>query len=80
MAEMTPAHTTLSVPDISCGHCAQTVTNALEPIAGVESVAVDIPNKTVQVTFDPARIDVERMASILADEDYPVAAIQEAGQ
>src|SRR5690242_6334711 len=39
----------LSVPDISCEHCARTVTNALTPLAGVENVSVDIPSKSVTV-------------------------------
>ena len=75
MTDMTLAQTTLSVPEISCAHCEQTVTNALTALAGVEQVAVDLPSKTVRVAYDPARVDVERMAAVLADEDYPVAAM-----
>ena len=63
----------LSVPDISCEHCARTVTNALTPLAGVERVAVDIPAKRVTVDYAPARVDVAQMSAALAEEDYPVA-------
>jgi copper chaperone CopZ len=73
VTETTRAETTLSVPDISCAHCAQTVTDALTPLAGVEQVTVDIPGKSVRVAYDPARVDIERMAAALAAEDYPVA-------
>lgn len=65
--------TVLSVPDISCDHCARTVTNALSPLEGVARVAVDVPSKRVTVEYDPAQIDVAKMSSVLADEDYPVA-------
>ncbi|MEA2598235.1 MAG: copper chaperone [Thermomicrobiales bacterium] len=65
--------TVLSVPDISCEHCARTVTNALSPLAGVERVAVDIPAKQVTVEYDPARVDVAKMSVVLAEVDYPVA-------
>jgi copper chaperone len=66
----------LSVPDISCEHCARTVTSALTPLAGVERVAVDIPGKRVTVDYDPAKVDVARMSEALAEEDYPVAAVE----
>lgn len=66
----------LSVPDISCEHCARTVTSALTPLAGVERVAVDIPAKRVAVDYDPTRVDVTQMSAVLAEEDYPVAAVE----
>ncbi len=65
--------TVLSVPDISCDHCARAMTNALSPLEGIESVAIDVPTKRVTVEYDPAQIDVARMSAVLADEDYPVA-------
>ena len=52
----------------------------IDASCGIETVAVDIPSKTVRVAFDPTRVDIERMASILAAEDYPVAAVQTTGQ
>ncbi|SDW12260.1 CopZ family metallochaperone [Thiocapsa roseopersicina] len=33
---------TLSITGMSCGHCVRAVTSALETVAGVESVAVDL--------------------------------------
>ncbi len=76
MPETTQARTRLTVPDISCGHCARTITETLTQLDGIEEVVVDIPRKTVQVIYDPARIDIDRMSSALADEDYPVAAAE----
>jgi copper chaperone len=72
------ATTILSVPDISCEHCERTIAGALSPVAGITAVAVDIPARTVRVDYDAGRVDVERMKAILADEDYPVAAVQSA--
>jgi copper chaperone len=68
--------TVLSVPDISCEHCAHTVTNALSSLAGVARVAVDIPTKRVTVEYDPSRVDVAALSAALAEEDYPVAAAE----
>jgi len=64
---------TLRVPDISCEHCARTITQALGGTPGVRAVDVDIPAKEVRVSYDEASVDVERLKVILRDEDYPVA-------
>ena len=37
------------VPDMSCGHCEKTVTEAISSIAGVERVQVDLETKQVIV-------------------------------
>ncbi len=67
------ATTILSVPDISCEHCERTILGALQPVAGIQTVHVDIPARQVRVDYDPAAIDVQQMKAVLAEEDYPVA-------
>ncbi|HEY4025112.1 MAG TPA: heavy-metal-associated domain-containing protein [Candidatus Dormibacteraeota bacterium] len=62
------------VPDVSCEHCERTITGALQPIAGVREVSVDVPARTVAVAFDDRIVGVERLKQVLTDEDYPVAA------
>ncbi len=37
------------VPDMSCGHCEKAVIEAITPVAGVESVRVDLEKKLVTV-------------------------------
>jgi copper chaperone len=69
------SNVTLQVPDISCEHCERTITKALTPVEGVRSVRVDIPTKQVQVDYDEAKVDVERMKTILSQEDYPVQSV-----
>jgi copper chaperone len=71
----TMATTVLTVPDISCEHCVRSVTNALTPVDGVQDVQIDIPTKQVTVAYDNAKVDVEQMKAILAEEDYPVASV-----
>ena len=66
----------LNVPDISCGHCQATITGALSPLPGVDSVNVDIPAKTVTVQYDPAVVGLDRMKEALAEEDYPVESVE----
>jgi copper chaperone CopZ len=66
---------TLTVPDISCGHCEATVKQALTPLPGVRAVRVDLPTRQVTVQYDEAQVDVERFKAALAEEEYPVAAV-----
>jgi copper chaperone len=66
----------LNVPDISCGHCQATITGALSPIPGVDSVSVDIPTKKVTVQYDPAVVGLDQLKGVLAEEDYPVESVE----
>ena len=69
------ATTVLTVPDISCEHCVRSVTEALTPIDGIQTVTVDIPSKQVTVQYDASLVDVERFMEILQEEEYPVESV-----
>jgi copper chaperone len=69
------AQSILNVPDISCEHCQRTITDALTPVEGVQSVRVDIPTKQVRVEYDETVVGVDRMKEILKEEDYPVESV-----
>ena len=73
---LTMATSVLNVPNISCGHCQATITNALSPLAGVASVSVDIPTKKVTVQYDPAVVGLDQIKEVLAEEDYPVETVK----
>ncbi|MFN8533608.1 MAG: heavy-metal-associated domain-containing protein [Dehalococcoidia bacterium] len=65
----------LSVPGISCEHCERAITNALTAEDGVQLVKVDIPAKTVRLSFDEGKLTLDRVRDVLAEEDYPVEAV-----
>lgn len=63
---------TLSVPDISCGHCKSSIEGALSPMAGVSKAEVAIDAATVDVEFgDPATLDA--IVAAIEDQGYEVA-------
>ena len=66
----------LNVPDVSCGHCQATITNALTPLEGVQTVNVDIPTRKVTVEYDPTIVGIDRMKEVLAEEDYPAESVE----
>jgi copper chaperone len=63
---------TLSVPDISCGHCKSAIEAAVAPMDGVASAEVTIDEKTVAVSFDPDAVDLNTIITAIDDQGYEV--------
>jgi copper chaperone CopZ len=61
-----------SVPNISCGHCVNTIQNEVSELDGVKSVKADAATKAVEIVFElPA--DEAKLKALLAEINYPVA-------
>lgn len=66
-------NTTLVAPDISCEHCQRAIEGAVGNLSGVNAVKVDIPTKTISVSYDPQRLTVSKIEEVLDDIGYTVA-------
>lgn len=66
------ARAVLNVSNICCEGCEGNITSILEPVAGVRSVRVDIPEKLVQVEYDEATLGIEQVKGALEDKQYTV--------
>jgi copper chaperone len=64
---------TLSVPDISCGHCKSSIEGAVGSLDGVSAVEVAIDAKTVDLDFDEAVVDLEAIVGAIEEQGYDVA-------
>ena len=63
---------TVAVPNISCGHCVNTIQNEVGELAGVDSVVADQSSKRVTITWhDPANWN--EIESLLEEINYPPA-------
>lgn len=61
---------TFTVPNISCGHCTNTIEMELNDLAGVQSVKAVEDTKQVTVTWDePA--SWEKIQALLQEINYP---------
>ena len=70
---MSTESTTLVAPDISCENCQRAIEGAIGSLTGVSSVKVDIPTKTVQITYDPETVTLAKIEEVLDDNGYTVA-------
>jgi copper chaperone len=60
--------------EIHCDHCRTSIKGALASIGGVEGATVDIPARTVTVTYDDAPVDRGDLAAAIEEQDYEVPA------
>jgi copper chaperone len=65
---------TISVPEIHCDHCKQSIEGALNPIEGVSSAVVDVPGATVKVSFEEDRVSLGDLRKAIEEQGYEVPA------
>ena len=61
----------LTVPTMTCGGCAAAIRQALQPVAGIEAVEIDLADKRVQVA-GPAQPEAVRAA--IEEAGFEIAA------
>lgn len=64
---------TLDVPKIKCGGCAETIQETLKGVAGVSGVKVDVDQKRVELSLDPALTSEDAVRQRLAEVGFPAA-------
>jgi copper chaperone len=60
----------LTLPDMTCGHCVKTVTQAVQQVDAAAQLTIDLP--THRVSIQSAR-PAEDFKAALAEEGYPPA-------
>lgn len=64
------ARATLKVTGMTCGHCVQAVTNALQETEGVRSAQVDLQAGRAMVDYDEGQTTPRALANVVMDEGY----------
>jgi copper chaperone len=60
----------LTLPDMTCGHCAKTVTATVQQVDPAAQLTIDLPSHKVAIeSTQPA----QAFAAALAEEGYPPA-------
>ncbi len=65
---------TLTVPDMSCGHCKAAVEGELNKLSGVERANADVEKGTVEVSYDEGNLTTEDLKEAIEEAGYTVAA------
>ena len=60
-----------TVPEISCGHCKDTIESTLNNVESIKSVSVDIEKKSVEVVSS-SDLDMINVSQLLDEQGYTV--------
>jgi copper chaperone len=63
---------TLTVPEISCGHCKMSIEGAVSTLAGIDRVEVTIDAHTVDVSYDEQVVDRAAIVDAIEGQGYEV--------
>ena len=63
---------TFNVPSISCSNCSNKIQNALNSMQGVNNVAIDLKTQSVQVEYNPDRINPQELKKEITSMGYEV--------
>jgi copper chaperone len=63
---------TFNVEGMSCSHCVSAVTKAVSGLDGVGGVEVSLEKKTVDVTYDAAKVSDDALKGVIEDCGYDV--------
>ena len=58
-----------NVPEISCGHCKETIENTLSNVSQISETNVDIESKSVNVKLSE-ELDIKVLADLLDEQGY----------
>ena len=60
-----------TVPEISCGHCKETIESTINSLESVETVSVDINQKSVYVKSSSS-LNLSLVSNMLDEQGYTV--------
>jgi copper chaperone len=60
-----------TVPEISCGHCKETIESTINSLENVDTVNVDIDQKSVEVKSS-SDLDLSLVSTMLDEQGYTV--------
>jgi copper chaperone CopZ len=65
---------TVTVPNISCGHCKMRIEKTLGGVTGITSANADVDTKAFTVEWDETQVEWDQIHSALEKIGYPPAA------
>jgi copper chaperone len=72
--EKNMAESTLTVKDMSCGHCKMTVENAVKALDGVKKAKVNLRAKTVTIKYEGTDVGPDQFKEAISQAGYTAEA------
>jgi len=66
------ATTTLKIQGMTCNHCVMRVAKALKGTAGVQDAQVDLQKGQAVVTYDDAKVSLDKLSFAVVEAGYKV--------
>ena len=66
------AKTTLKVQGMTCNHCVMRVAKALKAVPGVSDAQVDLSKAEAVITYDDAKVAVDKLSLAVVEAGYKV--------
>lgn len=66
------ATTTLKIQGMTCNHCVMRVAKALTSTAGVQDAQVDLQKAQAVVTYDDAKVSLDKLSFAVVEAGYKV--------
>ncbi len=65
-------HKNIHVEGMTCDHCVETVTQAVQSLGGIRQVSIDLDKKQVSVDFDESQTDPDIISSKIIEVGFEV--------
>jgi len=63
---------TVTIPNISCGHCTATIEREIGELTGVTRVETQVAERQASIQWDDARTDWPQIAAVLSEIGFPI--------
>ena len=63
----------IKVEGMTCQHCVETITKALNKISGLNSIVVNLDDKEVSVRFDGNKTNLQEIISKIIDVGFELS-------
>lgn len=64
--------TKIHVSGMHCENCVASVTKGINELEGIDSVSVTLADSTAVVSFNPAKVDIEKITKAIEARGYTV--------
>ncbi len=65
-------HQVIQVDGMTCGHCVETVTQAVRSLQGIQKVTVDLDKKQVVLDYDEQKIGLAGISAKITEVGFEV--------